>query len=298
MKVALFTPNNRIGWTEALSYWTATNATVLDVASGIYAPNGTETVTKFMETSVASAHQLAKSTSGFIGYPVHAEFFWKPGERNQLRLNIFEQGSTGRVLLNIEIGVDSYVSYAGYFSTVEASSGGFYHVVGISSLTSAVDGVDYVFYMMNGSGSVNYAGTSGSGLYLWHPSLSKGPLAPYTTNSADATSGDCVILDTEWDSTSGAEKFFDESKTPGGARTRYVYGQRDRFKLNAEFLTTRDMQVLNKWWRDGTPILMRDADDPFAAINSVFIADSSPPVAKQIKPYADAWAISIELEGY
>ncbi len=110
--------------------------------------------------------------------------------------------------------------------------------------------------------------------------------------------GDCIVLDTEWDSTSGAEKFFDESKTPAGARTRYVYGQRDRIKLNAEFLTARDLHVLNTWWREGTPILMRDADDPFAAINSVFIADSSPPVAKQIKPYADAWAVSIELEGY
>jgi hypothetical protein len=306
-KVALFTPTNRVRYSNAASYsfWGKNNLAVLDESSYSLAPDGTATAIKLMEDTSSAQHFLSAGIPGsgdLTGKQIWAELFWKANERPGVRLLIAEY--SGRTLIDVVFSnANSWVVNAGFVQVSSAVQLGWNHFIGVSSHTFA-PGVDsanwnceYYAYIVDSSGATTYTGTSGSGIHIWHPYLSV-VKAPNVANSDNVSYGDSIILDTDWDSTSGSEKYFDESKTPAGARTRYVYGQRERYRLNAEFLSTRDVDIINGWWRNGTPILMRDADDPFAAITSLFIADDSPPVAKLIKPYDDKWSISIDLEGY
>jgi len=302
-KVSLFTPNNRLKWTETMSNWGQSNATVLETSTAVLAPDGTASATKIMETSANSVqhalYNIIASSNDLFGEQIVSEFFWKAGERNYLLHQVWEDA--GRPLISFRISSGQSVQEYGYVDAFSLMTDNWFYVRIVSSETPRPSGSGNLysyFFTGNSVPTVQYTGTSGYGFYLWHPNLGPAPLAPYVATTTSWNIGGTVNIDTEWDSTSGSEKYFDESKTPAGARARYVYGNRERYKLNADMLSTRDLHTINKWWRDGTPILMRDADDPFAAITSVFIDESSPPVAKQVKPYENRWTVSINLEGY
>lgn len=305
-KVALFTPNNRLPYSEALSSWSLDGVFIEENTANVLAPDGSQTAMRVACDASSGYHTAAwfalNSGNTMTGERVVSEFFWHPGSCQRFIADA-RDGLTVDWHIYAQQNADAAtpVMINGYLQKWEPSSLGWYRCLLVSSRTIDYTNSGHIsnfFFLVSTGGLSAYQGTSGYDYYLWHPSLTTRQPQPYMPTSSTSLIGNSVIFDTEWESTSGSEKFFDEAKTPGGARTRYVYGKRERYRLDTEMLSSRDVEVINRWWRDGTPILMRDADNPFAAITSVFISDTTPPVTKAIKPYIDRWAMSIELEGY
>ena len=139
-------------WTKAAATGTANAATD---------PDGGATATKLAEDNTNAAHNASQAmtvAAGALSFGVLA----KAGERTQFRLRVYNatDGSLGSTVFNLSTGVIT----SGTGSIKKLLKGWYFCSVQVTpSVTNSTAFVD----LTNDGSTFSYAGTTGSGVYLW-----------------------------------------------------------------------------------------------------------------------------------
>lgn len=299
-RYALYTPDNRLPWTEALSYWTQASMTVADSTGDVVAPDGTYSAKKIIEINSGN-HYVAVGVSdgGFlVGRPIWIEFYWREGESPRGSMDAWENG--GRLLATVRVGSGGYADTLGYgfLHTDEELPNGWRRIIVVSSLTfqNNYTHVDFYFHARDPSWSSIYDATSGNGYYVWHPRVGTFE-APYFPTTGSQLVGQCVMLEPSWETEIGRQKFADVNRTPTGRRRLYDWGTKQRFKLPVEFLNHDEAMQVHSWQRSVSSLYLLNMDSYFDAPVEVFIGGDKSPLAP-MPPYDHDYGGVIELEEF
>lgn len=111
------------------------------------------------------------------------------------------------------------------------------------------------------------------------------------------SSGNHVSFEPEWDFERADRKIENEHRTREGARYVYKWGEYERFKFGATFVSSADAAIVNSWWSTNTKLLFMSSSDT-ATVFSLQITNDARPFAKFQPPYDNLYQGTIELEGY
>jgi len=136
----------------------------------IIAPNGSSTATKLQETagSPTTFYGVAQNPSSFIPNQMYTlSVYAKAGERNALTLNV--AGSSAYAQFNLVSGTVQYSS-VGTPSIISVGNGWYRCSITFKTLNTGSNLLYHVI-IINNSGSDQYAGTPGYGIYIWGAQL-------------------------------------------------------------------------------------------------------------------------------
>ncbi len=150
-----------------------------------YAPDGTLSADKLVETTAAGNHQ-ATATAATLASPNAYSVYAKAGERSWMALGITDSGSTVRVtyfdLANGVVGTTA----TGVTASIVSVGNGWYRCSAIVAAALAGSNTARV-YVTNADNATSYTGDGTSGIYIWGAQLSdSASLDPYVYNPAAA----------------------------------------------------------------------------------------------------------------
>ena len=185
-----YAPHNLLTYSEQLdnAAWSKVDATVS--ANVLAAPNGTLTADKIEETATTGFHIVRQSytLSNNTQYAISA--YLKLGERNIFEIATFIGGVGGvSAYFNLETGAITNVAGTNWTvdSTLLTFVGNGWCRCSIT-FTTGTGGSAFVDYRLaTSAGTNNYAGTLGSGAYMWGAQLNVGALQPYYSTTVKNT---------------------------------------------------------------------------------------------------------------
>lgn len=184
---------NLIKFSEQIdnALWTKSSTTIS--ATPALAPDGTTTAEKVQESTTTSIlHYVQQSVSGLLlGQQVAFSFYVKAAERGFAAL-LFDSASTSapatsQVFVNLATGALTGATGAWAF-TVESAPNGYWRVKAVGTITASGGVLCPRILPAISASSHTYAGTVGSGIYVWGAQLEVGSKATSYYPSA-ASSG-------------------------------------------------------------------------------------------------------------
>lgn len=158
--------------------WSKNNTTV--TANATTAPDGTLTADKLEETATTAVHSALRSiTTTAVAYTWSC--YVKAAERNFALL--YHTQSNSSLAVNLTTGATDTASgtVAPTSSSVVAVGNGWWRISMTVTATAATN--SFSVHTMNDLVSVSYAGTAGSGIFVWGAQIEVGTLTDYTRNN-------------------------------------------------------------------------------------------------------------------
>jgi hypothetical protein len=180
--------------------WTAENAT--QTAAAIMAPSGTVAGTRIVETTDTGLHRYYQSVSKATSSLTYAfSVYVRAAERTRVQLAIEASGNNGYAQFNLANGTvasngNTGTGFTYRQSDIVAAGGGWYRC-SVVVTTDAAAGVLGAVSLMSGAGTISYAGSTSSGLYVWGAQLELGthPTSYIATTTASVPrSADSAVL--------------------------------------------------------------------------------------------------------
>jgi hypothetical protein len=163
-----YAPANMLTYSEQFdnAAWTKVFATI--TADATTAPNGTTTADKLAETTANDFHYAAAAFGSVVGRTYTYSVYAKASERNWLQIRLFNGTSNiGFVSFNLSTGVIGTIT-SGIASISNAGNGWYRCSVTATADTTTLNPFNLVVLADNGG---TYAGTAGSGIFLWGAQL-------------------------------------------------------------------------------------------------------------------------------
>lgn len=168
--------------------WIKSNTTV--GVNSITAPDGTLTADKLQENTVNAQHltyQLRTGSNETVTFSV----FCKAAERTKVFLQLSNfVNATAQAVYDLSLGIaespnSSNADYSNISTSIVAYPNGWYRCILTATKGSVNTTNNPAISTVNGSGSVVYAGTTGSGIHIWGAQVEKGRFAsPYVQTVA------------------------------------------------------------------------------------------------------------------
>jgi hypothetical protein len=148
--------------------WTKVDCTI--GADEAITPDGAKTADKIKETTATGSHYIY--TAGYMapGAACVCSVYAKAEERDQLRLAL---GGSNYASFNLTTVTTS--GEVGCTPSITSVGNGWYRCA--IYIGSSPGSVQAGVYLLNGSGTVSYTGTTGSGLYAWNVQVETGAAA-------------------------------------------------------------------------------------------------------------------------
>lgn len=89
-----------------------------------------------------------------------------------------------------------------------------------------------------------------------------------------------------------------DTRTRGGKKYEYKWGEFTRIGFEVEFITNSDRDTINDWFDNRTELLFFITSGGTTEVHSVMIMNNKSPISKLVKPYTDQWMGNINLETY
>jgi hypothetical protein len=171
--------------------WTKGNGSI--TANAISSPDGAVTADKFSETSANAEHYLLYGAIALSAVTYTASVYLKAGERSWANVYL-SPGSVQYALFDLINGVVGATT-AGITASIQNAGNGWWRC-SITKTTTAANHYFVVNPMTGNNTNEIYAGTSGSGIYVWGAQLEAGSfatsyiptVASTVTRSADVAS--------------------------------------------------------------------------------------------------------------
>jgi hypothetical protein len=190
------------------------------------APDGTQTASKAISTTVSGTHAIYRGVSVTSGTAYTWSGYFKAGEYNTIQLNCQATASIYVVKFDLTNGTTTNVSGTGS-ATITAVGNGWYRCTATATATGTGTGFWQVDIYDN-SGNTSYAGNDWNGVYIWGAQLEAGAfatsyiptVASQVTRSADSAS----MTGTNFSSWYRADEgtFYAEAMPANTGETRYV----------------------------------------------------------------------------
>ena len=156
--------------------WTKTDSSI--TANAIAAPDGTVTADKLVENSSAATHQVSQGVSVTSGVPYTVSIYVKAGERTkfQVNTNLISAGFV-YITAKFDISAGTVISVdTGLTASIQSVGNGWYRCI-VTGTAGATTSKDFIFNLLDASGTASYTGDGTSGIYLWGAQLAVGPYA-------------------------------------------------------------------------------------------------------------------------
>lgn len=155
--------------------WSSNNVTV---GTGIIAPDGTLTAQKLQETTANNFHYFEQAITRIatVSIPFRDAVFVKAAERTRVQIAFYDSGfaNSANCLVDLSAGVIVASASVGNFvlngSSIKSFGGGWYRInLDATGNTNPVIKAQIVADAGSGNAALNtsYAGTTGSGVYVW-----------------------------------------------------------------------------------------------------------------------------------
>lgn len=168
---------NLLSYSEDFSNGVWSTVTGALVEAGFGAPNGKKIAQKFIEDGTNGYHERAHSVDIPTGGTHVLSAYVRAAERNWFRLMSYD-GSFHAAYFNAATGVVG-TTIGGVTAAISPADGGWYRA-SIAWTAPAYKAGSVYLMVANADGGESYAGTPGSGLYVWGAQLEKAAAAtPY-----------------------------------------------------------------------------------------------------------------------
>lgn len=169
--------------------WTRTGLNTV-TADSVTAPDGTLTADAIKENGANSTHKIASFSAGDHGHLDQAitagathvlSFYVKPGTRTKFEFELFDMANSGNWLWAEFDTTAVSVTNSAFFGTatltsctITAAANGFYRIVAVFSMTTAV-ALDAQFFIRDSAGNYTFTGTNGNtSCSLWGWQIEQG----------------------------------------------------------------------------------------------------------------------------
>jgi hypothetical protein len=166
--------------------WTKRNATIS--ANATTSPDGTQNADKLQEDTATGQHDFYQYFACVNGNSYSMSFYAKASERTFCVASFSSTGlPAGDVFFNLQTGV-VVSAPAGITATMTSVGNGWYRCV-MSAAATSTEAAYFVYGNASNGSTKNYAGTSGSGTFIWGAQVeaSSYPTSYIPTTSASAT---------------------------------------------------------------------------------------------------------------
>jgi hypothetical protein len=216
------TVSNDLTNSEAFNTWTVSRTTV--TADATTAPDGTTTADKVGETSETGAHSIFKNHAALAaGTSVCWSIYLKAAERSRCWVQAANSSVLYRVVADLDtktVYQDSGAVYVRAF--IEDAGDGWYRIGMYFRIFDGAAATTCAVLFLNGA-SVSYAGTVGSGMYLWGSQFDFAPdIRPYVPAGGSVASAAKKILAHDYGYHGGASVGFGAVDDPN---ILYIVGQ-------------------------------------------------------------------------
>ena len=172
--------------------WTKRNATIS--ANNTTSPDGTQNADKLVEDTATGQHDFYQYFACINGNSYSMSFYAKASERTFCVASFSSSGlPVGDVFFNLQTGV-VVSTPSGITATMTSVGNGWYRCV-ISATATSTEAAYFVYGNASNGSTKNYAGTSGSGTFIWGAQVeaSSYPTSyiPTTSSSATRVIDDC-----------------------------------------------------------------------------------------------------------
>ena len=139
------------------------------------APDSSLNAEKISEDSTTAPHQFGNSPSISLNTTYTLSIYAKAVERSWIILNIFSGTTSCWTWFNISTGVVGSVG-SGATARIESVGNGWFRC-SLTATTAASGNPNIAFWVSNADTSINYAGTTGSGILVWGAQFETGYVA-------------------------------------------------------------------------------------------------------------------------
>ena len=178
----VYAPHNLLTYSEQFDNAAWGKNAVTISANAIAAPDGTTTADKIQETAVTNYFAVTINPTASYSTTYTWSCYAKAAERNFLALNFSVAGVSGT--FNLTTGVNNMAG-TGFVSAAATNVGSGWWRLSVV-LTTPASGSNVLYHVFGPSinnSIAAYAGTAGSGIYLWGAQLNVGSLQPYYTTT-------------------------------------------------------------------------------------------------------------------
>jgi hypothetical protein len=166
--------------------WTKRNSTIS--ANATTSPDGTQNADKLQEDTATGQHDFYQYFACINGNSYSMSFYAKASERTFCVASFSSTGlPVGDVFFNLQTGV-VVSAPSGITATMTSAGNGWYRCV-MSAAATSTEAAYFVYGNASNGSTKNYAGTSGSGTFIWGAQVeaSSYPTSYIPTTSASAT---------------------------------------------------------------------------------------------------------------
>jgi hypothetical protein len=186
---------NLLTFTQELdnAAWTKTNATVVTNAG--LAPDGTMTADKLVESATTGAFSASQAPTMAASTMHTFSCSMRAAERSFGVMNIYTGTASCWTWFNLSNGTVATLG-SGATASIEPMGGGWYRC-SLSIQTASSGTPNIAVWPAATNGVLSYAGTAGSGIFIWGAQLEQTPDANLTLGSELTTNG-TLDTDTAW----------------------------------------------------------------------------------------------------
>jgi hypothetical protein len=154
--------------------WSKQAATI--TANAVTAPNGTLTADKLEETATTNIHWAYQDPAATANTTYTFSAYLKSAERTKARMALINSDGTNVSETIVDLTAGSIVSVTGSAS-ISAAGSGWWRVTLTGTLNGTATRARTYLQTALADNSFNYAGTAGSGIYIWGAQLELGSTA-------------------------------------------------------------------------------------------------------------------------